>query len=135
VGPTDRSIGVQTRSGIEVSAGARRYHASVSSKPKRARTARREQQRQLKKGVEQRERLASAAPAGSPEQALSVSSASVVEIRARAIPCPQCGGAFDVEAHDADVRGGDLLRVVRVSCRLCHARRKLWFKVEPPLTN
>ena len=118
-----------------VSVGERRYHASVSSKPKRARAARREQERQLKKGVRQRERVAVAAPAGSPEQALSVSSASVVEIRARAMPCPQCGGAFDIEAHEADVRDGDLLRVVRVTCRLCHVRRKLWFKVEPPLAN
>jgi hypothetical protein len=110
------------------------YHAGVS-KPKRARSARREQERQLKKGVEQRERLATAAPAGSPEHALSVSSASVVEIRARAIPCAQCGGALDVEAHEADVRGNELLRAVRVICRLCHTRRKLWFKIEPPLAN
>lgn len=116
-------------------ARARGYHEDVSGKPKRARAARREQQRHLQKDVRLRERAAVTAPGGSAAQAITVSSASVVEIRARAIPCVQCGGALDIEAHDADVQAGELLRVVRAICRLCHTRRQLWFKVDPPRAN
>jgi hypothetical protein len=107
----------------------------LSDRPKRARTARREQQRQLRKDVQRRERAAGEAPGGSPEHPLAVSSASVIEVRARATPCPQCQGTLDIEGHDAGVEAGELLRAVRVICRLCHARRKLWFRVDPPLAN
>jgi hypothetical protein len=107
----------------------------VSGKPKRARAARRERQRELRKDVEQRERLAAAAPGGSPEHPIPVSSASVVEGRARSEPCPQCRGTLEVEAHDAEQAAGELLRAVRVVCRLCHVRRRLWFVVQPPLAN
>ena len=107
----------------------------MAGKPKRARVARRERQRDLRKGVSQRERAATAAPGGSAEHPVLVSSASVVEGRARSTPCPQCGGVLDVEAHDAEMVAGELLRAVRVVCRLCHARRRLWFLVQPALAN
>jgi hypothetical protein len=107
----------------------------VTQKPRRARTARREAERELRKDVHRREKLAEAAPGGSPEHALTVTSASVVEGRARSIPCVQCGGTLDIEAHDAEVRGGEVLRVVRVICRLCHVRRRIWFRVEAPLVS
>ena len=107
----------------------------MSAKPKRARVARRAQEREQRKDVELRERVAGAAPGGSPERPLAVSSASQVEGRARSLPCPQCHGALEIEAHDAAVNEGDLLRAVRVICRLCHARRRLWFRVEPAAAN
>jgi hypothetical protein len=107
----------------------------MSRKPKRSRVERREQERASSKGVRAREKLAARAPGGAPAHALTVSSASVVEVRARSIPCVQCGGALDIEAHDAEAHAGGLLRVVTAVCRLCHTRRRIWFRIEAPRTN
>jgi hypothetical protein len=107
----------------------------TSKKPKRARVERREQQRGLRKDVRAREKLAAQAPGGAPAQAITVTSASVIEGQARSMPCVQCGGTLDIEAHDADPHAGQLLRVVRAVCRLCHTRRRIWFRVEAPRAN
>jgi hypothetical protein len=107
----------------------------MSRKPRRSRVERREQERALRKDVRVREKLAADGPGATPEQSIPVAAASVVEVRARSIPCVQCGGTLDLEAHDAEVHAGQLLRVVRVICRLCHTRRRIWFRVEAPRTN
>jgi hypothetical protein len=107
----------------------------VAGKPKRARSERRAQERALRKDVREREKLAAAAPGGAPERPLVVSSASVIEGRARSLPCPQCGGTLDLESHGAAVAAGALLRPVTVVCRLCHTRRRIWFRIEVPLAN
>jgi hypothetical protein len=104
----------------------------MTKPPRRARTNRRVAERALRKTVAERQRLAAAAPGGSRDHPLVVTSASVVEGQARSTPCVQCGGELQLEKHDAEA--GDL-RVVHLVCRLCHAPRALWFRIEPPLSS
>jgi hypothetical protein len=93
--------------------------------PVRPRTARRALEQKARKLVHHLERLAAAAPGGSQERPIEVTSSVVIEPRARAMPCPQCGGELDVVDHEA-LRG---LRPVRVKCRLCHTPRTIWFRL------
>jgi hypothetical protein len=97
------------------------------TKPKRARTERRERERALDRTVRALERLAAAAPGGAPDNPVRVSATSVVEVRARATPCPLCQGELDVREHVAEFHKGEQLRRVRVACRACHATRDLWY--------
>jgi len=55
----------------------------------RKRTARREQERAARRLVRDREKLAALSPGGSDAHPIDVTSAAVVEGRARAIPCVQ----------------------------------------------
>jgi hypothetical protein len=103
----------------------------VGSK-KRARTARREADRTLRKDVKTRQRLVEAAPGGAADRPLTVRSTSVIEVEARSLPCVQCGGELDLRQHAAS---GPLLRVVKLVCRICHTPREVWFRVEPALAN
>jgi hypothetical protein len=104
----------------------------VSSSARRGRTERRQKERELKKLIEQRQQLATASPGGAPERPIGVASAAVVELRARAQPCVQCGGEVEVTAHEARVHDGTALRRVTVQCKGCHAPRHLWFAIETP---
>lgn len=104
-------------------------------KPKRSRSERRARERELRRSVRELERLSAAAPGGAPDRPLVVSSASVVEVQARGTPCVQCGGTLDLRDHAAESHGGQLLRVARLQCRLCHARRALWFRIDAPLPS
>jgi uncharacterized protein with PIN domain len=99
--------------------------------PARPRTARRALEQKARKLVHHLEQLAAEAPGGSEERPLEVTSAAVIELRAKATPCPQCGGELDVLEHEA-VRG---LRPVRVKCRLCHTPRTIWFRLISPEAN
>jgi len=63
---------------------------------------------------------------------LRVTSASVIEVRARATPCLVCGGELDLQAHVADGPAGAATRRVELVCRRCHDTRQLWFRIEPP---
>ena len=99
-------------------------------RPPRPRRQQREQQRALRKTVRQLERLAAELPGGSPERPIEVASASVVETKARAIPCVQC------EAIEMELRGDratstarGVLRALEMVCRQCHAARAIWFRV------
>ena len=99
-------------------------------RPPRPRRQQREQQRALRKSVRQLERLAAELPGGSPERPIDVASASVVETRARSIPCVQC------EAIEMELRGDratstarGVLRELAMVCRQCHATRAIWFRV------
>jgi hypothetical protein len=100
------------------------------SRPPRPRRQQREQQRALRKSVRQLERLAAELPGGSPERPIDVASASVVETRARSIPCVQC------EAIEMELRGDratstarGVLRELAMVCRQCHTARTIWFRV------
>jgi hypothetical protein len=107
----------------------------MSAKAKRPRTARRQAERAVRKQVVGRQKLVAAGPGGAADRAVKVTSASVVEGQARSMPCIQCGGELQLQDHRA---GGDpqgQLRVVHLSCRLCHAPRAIWFRVEPPRAN
>mgnify|MGYP006208600431 CR=1 FL=1 len=46
-----------------------------------------------------RELLASLSPGGSRERPIRVASASVVEVRTSALPCPLCGGSYRLDEH------------------------------------
>ena len=73
-----------------------------------------------------REQLAALLPGGSPSHAIEVASAAVIEPRAEALPCPQCGGHYRVLEHTRPVPG---LRKLDVKCRHCSTERSLWFRI------
>ena len=104
----------------------------MAPKAKRARTERRQADRSLRKEVTVRQRLTAAAPGGAPDRPLVVSSASVIDGRARSLPCAQCGGELELRHHAA---AGAHSRVVKLVCRLCHTARQVWFRIEPALAN
>ena len=102
------------------------------SRPPRPRRQQREQQRALRKTVRQLERLAAELPGGSPEQPIDVASASVVETKARAIPCVQCQAIeLELRADRATSTPRGVLRELAMVCRQCHAPRAVWFRVAP----
>lgn len=105
------------------------------TKPERPRRRRREEERAARKAVRDTERLASALPGADPERPLEVASASVVEVRARAMPCVQCGGELDVRGDRADSTARGVLRAMEMACRRCHSRRTIWFRVTPVLPS
>ena len=92
----------------------------------RKRTARREQERAARRLVRDREKLAALSPGGSEEHPIHVTSAAVVEGRARATPCVQCEGEYRVREHAAVPSG---VRRVAVTCQRCGTRRTLWFRL------
>jgi hypothetical protein len=85
----------------------------------------------LRKDVQRREQAAAALPGGAAEHPIDVATPAVIEVKARATPCPQCGGELQLEGDRAHPTPRGLLRELAVSCRLCHARRALWFRVTP----
>ncbi len=105
---------------------ARRARRQVARKQERA------DQRAARALVRDRERLAALQPGGAADHPIAVASSAIIEGRARALPCPQCGGVFRVDDHQAPT--GDL-RAVSVTCLQCTAKRQLWFRIAPPLLN
>ena len=99
-------------------------------RPPRPRRQQREQQRALRKTVRQLERLAAELPGGAPERPIEVASASVVETRARAIPCVQCDAIeMELRGDRATSTTRGILRELEMVCRQCHAGRAVWFRV------
>jgi hypothetical protein len=63
------------------------------------------------------------------ELPIRVASASVVEVRAGALTCPDCHiGTYRIEEHVSIAKG---VRRVDVVCRHCSTPRSLWFRLEP----
>jgi hypothetical protein len=73
-----------------------------------------------------REQLAALSPGGSARWPIAVASASVIEGRAAAMPCPRCGGEYRIHEHTRPVAG---LRRLDVACRHCSTPRVLWFTI------
>ena len=94
--------------------------------PQRPRTQRRLDARAQRKLVQDRERLWAMSPGGSAARPITLDSAAVIEVRARALPCPQCDGELVVREHRAEGPG---LRAVDVRCARCHAPRTIWFRL------
>jgi hypothetical protein len=90
------------------------------------RTERRSRERAARHLVRDRERLAALSPGGSEARPLEVASSSVIESRVGAMHCPQCEGSYTLDDHQPSAPG---LRVVSVTCRLCHVSRRLWFRL------
>jgi len=105
------------------------------ARPPRPRRKQREQERALRKEVRRTERLAGEMPGGSPEQPIDVAAASVVEGKARATPCIQCGGDLELRGDRATSTARGVLREVGLACRRCHAPRTLWFRIVPAAAN
>lgn len=80
----------------------------------------------LRQLVRDRERLAAMSAGGSPEHPIALASAAVVEIRVRAMSCPQCDGRYRMRDHRAPSAG---LRAADVVCQLCGTSRTLWFRL------
>ena len=94
--------------------------------PKRPRTQRRVDERDARKLVRDREKLAGLVAGGSAEHPIDVPSTSVIELRAEAMPCAQCEGPYRIREHEAPLPG---LRRVDVTCRTCGTPRSLWFRI------
>lgn len=105
------------------------------ARPPRPRRTQREQARALRKEVRRTEALAAELPGGSSERPIDVVSASIVDGKARATPCIQCGGELDIRGDRAASTARGVLREIALVCRRCHAPRVLWFRVVPPSTN
>ncbi len=85
-----------------------------------------------RQAVRDREAAAKRAPGGSAANPIHVLTTSVIEIRAAATPCPQCGGELRVKSHEAPGSG---LRRVDVRCQTCSIPRSLWYRLAPDDTN
>jgi predicted Zn finger-like uncharacterized protein len=96
------------------------------------RTERRSRERAARRLVRDRERLALLEPGGSAEHPIEVVSPAVIEVRVASLECPQCQGGYILDDHQS---GGDGLRVVDVTCRLCHVSRQIWFRLGSPEPN
>jgi hypothetical protein len=101
------------------------YAGGVAGSRKRDRTLRREDERAARRLVRERERLARLERGGAPDRPIEVPSSAVIELRARRMPCVQCGGEYQVDDHQHEAE----LRVVSVTCRRCHVSRRLWFRI------
>ncbi len=97
---------------------------------KRARTDRREAARAAEKLVLQREKLSKLEAGGAPDRPIDVTTASVIEPHARALACLRCGDlGTRIEEHEAREIEGRRLRVIRVACPPCGAKRVVYFRI------
>lgn len=103
---------------------------------KRARTARREAERDAEKLGRARMKLATLEPGGGPDRPIEVTSASIIEPHAMSMACPACANAnVRVEEHVAVTLPGEgaeparRLRVVKARCPKCGTRRDVFFRI------
>jgi hypothetical protein len=82
-----------------------------------------------------RERLARLEPGGDPARPVPVESASQVEPHALAVECLRCAGPNRLEEHAAVTVEGERLRVARLTCTRCGARREVWFRLDPKMLS
>jgi hypothetical protein len=104
-------------------------------RPERARTQARRSARGAEKLGRERVRLFSLSTGGAAARPLLVTSASVVQGRALAEPCPRCGGEHELLEHAAVTVNGVRLREARLRCRTCRSLRSLFFQIEEALPN
>jgi hypothetical protein len=101
----------------------------------RKRTQARADDRAQQKIARDLEKLARLEEGGSPERAVLITSPSEVEVRARATPCPVCGGELRVEEHTAETHGGVRVRVARAMCTVCRRPRAIYFRLAGSLLS
>lgn len=111
----------------------------AKKKAPRPRTLVRQQDAELerarKKLYEGRLKLAALDQGGSPERALDVSSASVVESRAEAEPCLRCGLPTKTLEHTTTKGPNGLLRLVKLGCRSCGTERTMYLRIVSSYLN
>ena len=103
------------------------------AKPKRA--ERRERDRATAKVAKELERLWKLGPGGSPERPIVITSPSEVEVRAKSTRCPICAGELRIDEHAAETLAQVRLRVARVACVICRARRAIYFQLHATTLN
>ena len=99
------------------------------------RAERRAQARADAKLARDRERLARLEPGGTPPNPIDVASASQVEVHARSLPCLRCGAEPRVEEHAAETIDGMRVRIARMHCPACGARRAIYFRIAGSAPN
>jgi hypothetical protein len=82
--------------------------------------------------VRARAKLMDLEPGGAPARPIDVTTAALVEPKARSISCPRCNEPFGVETHEAHTDGHGRLREVVLRCRNCGTTRSAWFRIVPP---
>ena len=106
------------------------------AKSQRARSVRREADRDVVKLARDVRRLEELEPGGAPSRPIQLGSASEVETTALARPCAICATFLKLEAHEAiDDPSWGRLRVARLSCPGCRASWSRWFRLGAPLAN
>jgi hypothetical protein len=105
------------------------------SRKGRPRTERRVRERAARQLVRDRQKLAALERGGAPDRPIDVPSTSVIAVRARATPCPLCGGTLRIDEESAGSRDGKLLHAAHTSCLSCGVARTLWFTVSSPLPS
>ena len=95
---------------------------------KRPRTERRIAERDARKLVRDRERLAALSLGGARDHPIPVTSSAVIEVRVTGMACPQCEGPYRVLEHNAPASTLGL-REVLVRCQQCGTSRTLWFRI------
>ncbi len=107
----------------------------MSAKKPSARAVRRAQARAVEKLGTQREKLFRLEAGGAPDHPLVVESASQVEVHARSLRCVRCDGSYRVDEHLAQTLRGERLRVAKLVCLVCGARRSVYFRIAPARVN
>jgi hypothetical protein len=129
----------------------------VAKKKLSPRAERRSFERAANKLGEGLERLARLEAGGDRSRPIALESASQVEPHALALTCLRCGSPYRLDEHAAvpvpreataprdETRSGaearrtqratDILRVARLRCSQCGARREVWFCLSPALPN
>jgi hypothetical protein len=102
---------------------------------RKPRAERRAQARLATKDIRDRERLATLEPGGSPDRPIEIVSASLVEPKARDLPCVICGGAVHLDDHTARTIDGLALRLAHVRCPSCSYARAIYFLIDSELPN
>jgi hypothetical protein len=103
----------------------------MAKKP-RARTQRRVEERAARQEVRDRQRLAALAVGGASARPIAVVSSAVIAVRARAQPCPLCGGSLRL---DEETAASATLRAAHMTCVRCGVQRQIWFEIAPPLRH
>ncbi len=101
----------------------------------RKRTLRRAEDRAQDKLSRDLEKLWQLAPGATAARPIVVESPSEVEVRAASIPCPICRSELRVEEHTAETVNGRRLRVARVACGFCRAKRPVYFQLASSLMS
>lgn len=101
----------------------------------RPRQDRRAREREARKLVALREKLANLEVGGSPQHPLVVASAAVVEAKVAARGCPLCGGRVHIQGHDAIRAESRSIRAVIAKCTTCHAKRTTYVEIAPALAH
>jgi hypothetical protein len=106
-----------------------------AKRPERLRTIQRKLEGLRDKLADARHKLAAIEQGGAPDYPIEVESASLVELRAEALPCSRCEQPMSCAEHSAETVGGELLRVTHLVCRSCGDERDVYFRIRPVLLN